>query len=220
MASQKQMFRDRRHAGDLLAGLLRSYRAQTRTVVLALPRGGVPVGAVVARELALPLDVFPVRKIGAPHQPELAIGAVAAGEVLVLNELASGSMHVSQEMLDAAVTRERDELRRREQLYRGERPPLNLAGWTAILVDDGLATGYTMLSAVRAVRTHAPARIVVAVPVGPPGTIDRLRGEADEVISGHSTENMFAVGEFYEDFTQVSDEEVCAAMRKDQAESL
>lgn len=207
------MFRDRLHAGELLAGLLRHYRGQTRTVVLALPRGGVPVGAVVARELALPLDVFPVHKIGAPHQPELAIGAVAAGGVLVFDEHAAGSMHLSREMLEAAVAQEREELRRRELLYRSERPPLELVGKTAILVDDGLATGYTMLAAIRAVRTHTPARIVVAVPVAPPSTIERLRGEADEVVCAHSAESMFAVGEFYEDFRQVSDDEVRSAMK-------
>ena len=206
------MFRDRRHAGELLAGLLGSYRGQARTVVLALPRGGVPVGAVVACTLGVPFDVFPVRKIGAPHQPELAIGAVAAGGMLVLNEHAAASMRISPETLDAAVAREREELLRRERLYRGERPPLELEGWTAILIDDGLATGYTMLAAVRAVRTHAPARAVVAVPVAPPSTIERLSGEADEIVCVHSTENMFAVGEFYEDFRQVSDEEVRAAM--------
>lgn len=196
----------------MLAGLLESYRGQARTVVLALPRGGVPVGAVVARELGLPLDVFPVRKIGAPHQPELAIGAVAGGGVLVLDERAVASMRVSEETLDAAVEREREELLRRERLYRGERPPLNPAGWTAILTDDGLATGYTMTAAVRAVRTQAPARVVVAVPVAPPSTLARLRAEADDVVCVHSTENMFAVGEFYEDFKQVSDEQVRTAM--------
>ena len=206
------MFRDRRHAGVLLARLLESYRRQERTVVLALPRGGVPVGEMVARELGLPIDIFPVRKIGAPHQPDLAIGAVAGGGVLVLDERAAGSMHLSQETLDAAVAREREELLRRERLYRGERQPLKLEGWTVILTDDGLATGYTMLAAVRAVRTQAPARVVVAVPVAPPSTIERVRGEADEVVCVHSTENMFAVGEFYEDFSQVSDEAVRAAM--------
>jgi len=206
------MFRDRRHAGELLAGLLEDYRGQPRTIVLALPRGGVPVGVVVARELGVPLDIFPVRKIGAPHQPELAIGAVAGGGVIVLNENAAASMRVSQERLDAAVAREREELLRRERLYRGKRPPLDLAGWTAILTDDGLATGYTMLAAVRAVRQQGPRQIVVAVPVAPPSTLSRLRSEADEVVCVHSTENMFAVGEFYQDFSQVSDEEVRAAM--------
>lgn len=206
------MFRDRKHAGELLAGLLEDYRGQPRTIVLALPRGGVPVGVVVAHELGVPLDIFPVRKIGTPHQPELAIGAVAAGGVIVLNENAVASMRVSQERLDAAVAREREELLRREQLYRGKRPPLELAGWTTILTDDGLATGYTMLAAVRAVRQQAPRQIVVAVPVAPPSTLSRLRSEADKVVCVHSTEDMFAVGEFYQDFRQVSDEEVRDAM--------
>lgn len=206
------MFQDREHAGELLADLLEDYRGHARTIVLALPRGGVPVGVVVARELGVPLDILPVRKIGAPHQPELAIGAVAGDGVTVLNEMAVASMHISRERLDAAIAREREELLRRERLYRGERPPLELNGWTVILTDDGLATGYTMLAAIRAVRRQKPRRIVVAVPVAPPSTLSLLRSEADKVVCVHSTENMFAVGEFYQNFSQVSDEEVRTAL--------
>lgn len=208
------MFHDRRHAGERLAALLESYRLQPQTIVLALPRGGVPVAATVARELALPLDIFPVRKVGAPGQPEYAIGAIAGDGVLVLNDHAIASMSISEEVLHEAVAREREELHRREQLYRGDRPPLALDGWTAILVDDGLATGYTMLAAVRAIREQAPAKIVVAVPVAPPSTLDRLAVEADEVVCVHSTEDLFAVGQFYSNFSQVSDEEVQATMRE------
>lgn len=202
------MFRDRKHAGELLAGLLESYRGQARTVVLGLARGGVPVAAAVARELALPLDVFAVRKIGAPHQPELAIGAVASGGVIVLDQGSVAAMHVSQAALGFRVAQEREELQRRERLYRGERPPLALAGQTVILVDDGLATGYTMLAAVRAVRQQVPAAIVVAVPVAPPTTLERLRADVDEVFCVERAEKLFAVGQFYEDFSQTSDEQV------------
>jgi putative phosphoribosyl transferase len=202
------MFRDRKHAGERLAGLLESYRGQAGTVVLGLARGGVPVAAAVARELALPLDVFVVRKIGAPYQPELAIGAVASGGVIVLDERAVQAMHLSQAALDLRVAQEREELLRRERLYRGERPPMALAGLTVLLVDDGLATGYTMLAAVRAVREHVPAAVVVAVPVAPPETLDRLRAEVDQIFCVHCAERLVAVGQFYEDFSQTSDEQV------------
>jgi putative phosphoribosyl transferase len=202
------MFQDRKHAGELLAGLLESYRGQAGTVVLGLARGGVPVAAAVARELALPLDVFVVRKIGAPHQPELAIGAVASGGVIVLDERAVQAMQLSQAELDLRVAQEREELLRRERLYRGERPPLALAGQTVLLVDDGLATGYTTLAAVRAVRQQLPAAIVVAVPVAPPETLNRLRADVDEIVCVDRAERLFAVGQFYEDFSQTSDEQV------------
>lgn len=210
------MFRNRKHAGERLAALLESYRGQPQTIVLALPRGGVPVAAAVACELQLPLDILPVRKVGAPSQPEFAIGAVAGDSVLVLNDRAIASMNIPEETLAEAVAREREELRRREQLYRGQRPPLALTGWTAILIDDGLATGYTMLAAVRAVREQSPKRIVVAVPVAPPSTLDRLAAEANEVVCVHTTEDLFAVGQFYADFNQISDEEVQAAMSPNQ----
>jgi len=206
------MFRNRRHAGELLAARLERYRGWPAATVLALPRGGVPVAAAVARALALPLDIFCVRKLGAPRQPELAIGAVAAGGLVVLDRGAIASMGISQDEMDAIVDREREELARRERLYRGARAPLALAGRTAILIDDGVATGYTMLAASRALRRHGPARIVVAVPVAPPETLERLRDEVDEVVSIHTEPRLVAVGQFYEDFGQVSDEEVIAAL--------
>lgn len=206
------MFRDRKHAGELLAGRLSSYRGRPETVILALPRGGVPVGAALARELQLPLNVLGVRKIGAPEQPELAVGAVASGGVVVMDERAIASMEISQATVAIAVAREREELLRRERAYRDERSPLELAGRTIILVDDGLATGYTMLAAVRAARQQKPERVVVGVPVAPPETLERLRGEVDEVCCVHVAKRLFAVGEFYDDFSQVSDEEVCAVL--------
>ena len=206
------MFRNREHAGELVAGLLESYRGRPQTVVFGLARGGVPVAATVAQALGLPLDVFVVRKIGAPHQPELAIGAVASGGMLVLDQEAVAAMHISQAALDFRVALEREELLRRERLYRGERPPLELAGKTVILVDDGLATGYTMLAAMRAVRQQRPAAIVVAVPVAPPTTLHQLRAEVDEIFCVDRAERLSAVGQFYEDFSQTSDEQVREAL--------
>lgn len=206
------MFHDRKHAGELLAVKLASYRGRPQTVLLALPRGGVPVAAVLARSLSLPLDILAVHKIGAPHQPELAIGAVTTGGHVLLDQEAVASMHVSQPALDAIIAREREELLRRERLYRGEGPPLALAGQTVILVDDGVATGYTMLAAVRAVRQQGAARVVVAVPVAPPDTLDMLRSEADEIFCVHTAQGLFAVGQFYGDFSQTTDEQVREAL--------
>ena len=207
------MFRNRQHAGELLAAQLGQYRAQPQTVLLALPRGGVPVTAVMARELMLPLGVLPVQKLGAPRQPELAIGAVAADDLVVLDRDAIVSMGISEGEIDSAIERERAELIRRQRAYEGERPPLSLRGLAVILVDDGLATGYTMLAAIRSVRRHEPSRIVVAVPVAPQETLDMLRAEVDEVFCVHVPQRLIAVGQFYEDFSQVSDEQVREALR-------
>ncbi len=208
------MFRNRQHAGELLAALLSAYRGQENTLVLALPRGGVPVAAVLARELGLPLDVFPVRKLGAPSQPEYAMGAIAVNGLVVLHQHAIASLRVSQSALDTVIAREHEELLRQERVYRDPRPPLILAGKTVILVDDGLATGYTMLAAIRAAREQHPARIVVAVPIAPPETLDLLRPEADEVVCVHIPRELFAIGQFYEDFSQTTDDEVRDALRE------
>jgi putative phosphoribosyl transferase len=208
------MFRNRQHAGKLLAVRLGRYRGRPRTLLLALPRGGVAVAVAVARELMLPLDVLPVRKLGAPHQPELAVGAVAADDLMVLDQDAIASLAISQAEIDVAIGQERAELIRRERAYRGDLPPLALAGQTVILVDDGLATGYTMLAAVRAVRRHEPARVVVAAPVAPPETLNMLRPEVDELYCVHIPRKLLAIGQFYEDFAQVTDEQVCEALRE------
>lgn len=208
------MFRDRNHAGELLAGLLADYRSCAGAVILALPRGGVPVAAAVARALALPLDVLLVHKIGAPHEPELAVGAVAPNGLVVLDEKTIARMQISRASLESAIAAEREELARRERLYRGGRLPLALEGLTAILVDDGLATGYTMLAAVRAVRQLQANRIVVAVPVAPQETLDRLKSEADEVVCVDIPRRLEAVGQFYADFSQISDEQVCAELAR------
>lgn len=208
------MFRDRNHSGELLAGLMADYWSRAGAVILALPRGGVPVAAAVARALALPLDVLLVHKIGAPHEPELAVGAVAANGLVLLDEKTIERMHISRDSLESAITAEREELDRRERLYRGDRLPLALEGLTAILVDDGIATGYTMLAAVRAVRRLLASRVVVAVPVAPQETLDRLKPEADEVVCAEVPRRFEAVGQFYEDFSQISDEQVCAELER------
>jgi putative phosphoribosyl transferase len=206
------MFRNRQHAGELLAGQLGRYRGLPETVLLALPRGGVPVAAELARELMLPLEVLAVHKLGAPRQPELAIGAVAGDDLVVLDDHAIASMGISQGEIDSAIARERAELVRRGQAYRGERGPLELRGQTVILVDDGLATGYTMLAAARLVRRLEPVRVVVAVPVAPRDTMEMLRAEVDEVVCVEVPRKMLAIGMFYGDFSQVSDEQVRAAL--------
>jgi putative phosphoribosyl transferase len=208
------MFRNRQHAGELLAAQLSTYRSQPNALVLALPRGGVPVAAVLARELGLSLDVFPVRKLGAPNQPEYAMGAIAVNGLVVLHQHAIANLRVSQSALDAVIAREHEELLRQERVYRDPRPPLILAGKTIILVDDGLATGYTMLAAIRAAREQHPARIVVAVPLAPADTLDLLRPEADEVVCVHIPRDLFAIGQFYENFSQTTDDEVREALRE------
>lgn len=208
------MFRDRRHAGELLAALLLQYRGRAGTALFALPRGGVPVAVSVARALELPLDVILVHKIGAPNEPELAVGAVAGDGLVVLDERSIAAMRISRATLESVIAMERDELLRREQMYRGARLPLALAGETVILVDDGLATGYTMLAAVRWVRRQRAMRVVVAVPVALQATMDWLGAEADEVVCVYIPPRLEAVGEFYEDFSQVSDEQVCAELAR------
>ena len=177
-------------------------------LVLALPRGGVPVGCEVARALGAPLDVFLVRKLGVPGHEELAMGAVATGGVRVLNDEIVRGLGISDHEIDAAVARELQELARRERLYRGDRPPPDVAGRTVILVDDGLATGATMRAAVAALRRQQPARIVIAVPTASPDTSEALKAEADDVVCAMTPEPFFAVGYWYEDFTQTTDDEV------------
>ena len=199
-------FRDRRHAGRVLAGLLDRYRGEPHPVVLALPRGGVAVAFEVAHALEAPLDVCVVRKLGFPGHEEYAMGAIASGGVLVLNPAAARK--VSRAQIARAVEREQVELQRRERLYRGEQPPLPLQGRTVIVVDDGLATGSTMRAAVQAIRQQQPARICVAVPVGARETCEELRAEADDVVCAAMPSPFHAVGLAYQDFQQAGDEEV------------
>ncbi|MFL5827873.1 MAG: phosphoribosyltransferase [Thermoleophilaceae bacterium] len=208
MAEEIRRFRDRREAGRLLAARLRQYAGRDDVIVLGLPRGGVPVAYEVARELDVPLDVFLVRKLGVPGQEELALGAIASGGTVVLNRGLVEALGLTAEDIAAIVHRERRELERRERAYRGDRPPPDLSGRVVILVDDGLATGSSMWAAVHAVREEGPARVVVAVPVADPDVCDRLDAQADEAVCLFTPRPMRAVGSWYEDFAQTSDEEV------------
>jgi predicted phosphoribosyltransferase len=202
-------FRDRSDAGRFLARDLLHLRDSGDLIVLALPRGGVPVGYEIAQALHAPLDVFVVRKLGVPGQEELAMGAVAPGGVRVLNpEVVMAMGRFAEEAIEQAVKRETEELRRREEDYRGSRPFPELKGKTVILVDDGLATGATMRAAARAVRTREPARVIIAVPVAAESTCREMQREADEVVCGVIPGAFFGVGQFYEDFSQTTDEEV------------
>ena len=200
-------FADRFAAGRALASRLQSF-AGADVVVLALPRGGVPVGAEVARALRAPLDVFVVRKLGVPGHEELAMGAIASGQVRVLNADVVEWYGLSQETIDEAARRETAELERRERLYRDRSPLTPVEGRIVILVDDGLATGSTMRAAIGAVRQLKPARIVVAVPVGARETCDSLRAVADDVVCVSMPSSFHAVGQWYDDFSQTSDDEV------------
>jgi len=200
-------FADRLEAGDLLGiELLRRMHARN-AVVLALARGGVPVGFAAANRLGLQLDVIVARKLGVPWQPELAMGAIA-GTARVLNEGMLAELEISADAVEKVIAREQAEMRRREELYRGGRPAPDLAGRTAILVDDGLATGSTMLAAVRHVRSLKSARTIVAVPVGSRDACNHLRTEADDVVCLAIPDFFYAVGEWYRDFRQVGDDEV------------
>jgi putative phosphoribosyl transferase len=201
-------FRDRTEAGRLLAAKLTRYAHRPEVVVLALPRGGVPVAYEVARALGAPLDVFLVRKLGVPGHEELAMGALASGAVRVLNEQVVRTLRIPDDVIDAVTERERHELARRDRLYRGDRPPLDPRGRTVILVDDGLATGATMHAAIRALRRLDPAHIVVAVPTASPETCEELKTEVDDVVCAITPEPFHSVGLWYEDFSQTTDEEV------------
>lgn len=201
-------FRDRREAGRRLAADLVQFANRTDVLVLALPRGGVPVAFQVARALDAPLDVFVVRKLGVPGHEEYAMGAIASGGVVLLNEDVVRSAGVTDAELRQVLENEQRELERREQRYRGDRPTPDVAGKIVILVDDGLATGSTMLAAVAALREERPAGIVVAVPVASPDICETIRRAADQVVCSETPEPFYAVGLWYEDFSQTSDEEV------------
>ncbi len=203
-------FRNRAEAGRRLAGALRHLAGRTDVLVLGLPRGGVPVAYEVATALGAPLDVFVVRKLGVPGQPELAFGAIASGGVRVLSE--EIGRRLDPRIVEVVTSREQEELTRREHAYRGDRPPLAVAGKTVVLVDDGLATGASMRAAVMALRAGGPARIVVAVPTAAPETCDEFRHEVDEVICADTPAYFIAVGERYDDFRDTGDEEVRALL--------
>jgi putative phosphoribosyl transferase len=202
------IYRDRIDAGRKLVGRLAAYRDRPDVLVLALPRGGVPVGFEVAEGLRVPLDSFLVRKLGVPGHEELAMGAIATGGVRVLNRDVLRTLPIPQRVIDRVAAAEAQELERRERLYRGERPAPQVEGRTVILVDDGLATGSTMRAAVAALRAQRPAKIVVAVPVGAAETCRDFQTEADEVICGATPDPFYAVGYWYADFEPTSDDEV------------
>ena len=206
-------FQNRRAAGAELADRLQQYANRDDVVVLALPRGGVPVAYEVARRLAAPLDVFLVRKLGLPAHPELAMGAIASGGVRVLNDDVISWYRVPESIINEVARVEQIELERRERSYRAGEAPVPVAGRTVIVIDDGLATGSSMKAAVQALRALKPARIVVAVPVGSPRTCDQFADIADEIICARMPEDFAAVGQWYRDFSQTSDEEVQTLLR-------
>jgi predicted phosphoribosyltransferase len=201
-------FADRAEAGRLLAAELATLKLPSNAIVLALPRGGLPVGLEVAKMLRAPLDVVIVRKLGVPWQPELAMGAIASGSIQTLDQDVIRALGISREEIDAVIDKEKTELERREKLYRKSRPTLDLRGRTVLLVDDGLATGSTMLVAARYVRSLKPGRTLIAVPVASVQACQRLKEEADDCICLATPESFGAVGEWYADFPQVNDSEV------------
>ncbi len=201
-------FEDRADAGRALAARLAAYSDRADAIVLALPRGGVPVGFEVAASLRLPLDVFLVRKLGVPGHEELAMGAIASGGTRVLNDDVVTPLGIGSQTIERVTASEQQELERRDSAYRDDRPQPNVSGRTVILVDDGLATGSTMLAAIRALRTQQPSRIVVAVPTAAPTVCDEIGSEADEIICAITPKPFYAVGMWYDDFSETTDAEV------------
>jgi predicted phosphoribosyltransferase len=208
------LFRDRTEAGRVLAAELSAYADRPDVIVLALPRGGVPVAFEVARALHAPLDVFLVRKLGVPGHEELAMGAIATGGVRVLNEDVVRALNIPDEVIDLVAAEEQQELERRERAYRDDRPLPEVRGRTVILVDDGLATGSSMRAAVAALRHLGPARIVVAVPVAAADTCTEFQHEVDDVVCARTPEPFYGVGLWYDDFSQTTDEEVHALLER------
>lgn len=201
-------FLDRRDAGKCLVDPLKAYAKKSDVIILALPRGGVPVAYEIANALSLPLDIFIVRKLGVPGYPELAMGAIAFGEMILLNEEIIRDFEIAKEAIEAVITTEKKELARRNQVYRHERPFPSLTQKTIIVVDDGIATGATMRTAIKALRQEKPAHIIVAIPVIEKSLIASIAHHVDQVISILQPEQLNAVGNWYEDFSQTTDEEV------------
>jgi len=201
-------FTDRRNAGRVLARKLSAYAGHTDVIVLALPRGGVPVGYEVALALHTPLDIFIVRKLGLPGREELAIGAIASGGIRVLNNDIIRVLNVPEEVINIVARNELQELQRRERDYRGESPAPDVRDRKVILIDDGLATGASMRAAVTGVRAQHPARIIIAIPVAAPETCDAFQFEVDEMVCGMTPEPFYGLSRWYEDFSQTTDEEV------------
>lgn len=209
-----RQFQDRAEAGKLLAACLQGYASKPGLLVLALPRGGVPVAFEVATALGAPLDVFVVRKLGVPGQEELAIGAIASGGVRVLNQEVVHSLHIPAQVIDRVTADEQRELRRREFVYRGERPVLDVNRRTVIVIDDGLATGATMRAAIAALQAYRPGQIVVAVPVAELLSCRALAEQVDEVVCLMTPEPLQAIGLWYVDFSQTTDDQVCELLAR------
>ncbi|MEB3295781.1 MAG: phosphoribosyltransferase [Synechococcales bacterium] len=220
-----QRFHDRTEAGTKLAQQLLTYQQDPLGLVLGLPRGGVPIASIIAQTLQLPLDICLVRKLGLPGNPEVAMGAIASGGVLWLNRALITRLGISQETIATVTARERQELQRRERVYRGDRPPLSVAGRHVILVDDGVATGATMLAAIQSLVSPAqdprslansarsPARLVVAVPVAPQETYDTIASQVDQIVCVLIPPNFHAIGLWYDNFEQIADAEVCRLLQ-------
>lgn len=208
------IFANRTEAGRQLARHLKRYADRDDVIVLGAPRGGVPVAFEVATTLRVPFDIFVLRKLGVPGREELAFGAIASGGVRVLDTDTVRALALTASEINQVIQAEEWELERREHKYRGSRPPLHLTGLTVILVDDGIATGSSMRAAIRALRQMRPAALVIATPVAPRATCDRLRAEVDELICPEMPEPFYGVGQFYKDFAQVSDEEVTELLDK------
>ena len=215
-----ERFIDRTDAGKLLAAKLIQYAGRQDTIVLALPRGGVPVAFEIARTLRAPLDVFMVRKLGLPGHEELAMGAIATGGVMVLNTDVVAHLYIPQRTIDTITRQEQHELKRRELLYRGDRPAPDVRGKTVILVDDGLATGSTMRAAIAALRKSEPGRLVIAVPVAPPSEVAELESEVDEVVCVFTPKGFDGVSRWYHDFSQTSDQEVRDLLSQSETRTL
>jgi putative phosphoribosyl transferase len=202
------IFRNRQQAGQILASRLEKYANREDVIVLGIPRGGVPVAFEVAKALNQPLDIFVLRKLGVPGYEELAFGAIGSGGVRVVNANLVAELGLSDVQVAVVIRAEQEELKRREKIYRGNRPPLEVRGRTVILIDDGIATGSSILAAIHALRQMQPAGIVVGTPVGPPDTVIRLQREVNELVCVEMPESFYGVGQFYVDFSQVSDQEV------------
>lgn len=209
------MYLDRSDAGTKLASRLEEYANREDVIVLALPRGGVPVGYQVARALGVGLDIFLVRKLGVPGYEELAMGAIASGGVRVLNDSVIRELRISDEQMERVASEEFRELKRRESAYRGDRPLPLIDGKTVILIDDGLATGSTMRAAIKALRRHDPAAIVVAVPVGAHETCQALKNEADQVVCINQSRDLGAISQWYANFDQTTDDEVIDLLNRE-----
>ncbi|MEM1244657.1 MAG: phosphoribosyltransferase [Pseudomonadota bacterium] len=209
-------FHDRIDAGNRLAEKLLAYHARPNTMILALPRGGVPVAYPVAKRLKLPLDVFLVRKLGVPYpgHEELAMGAIALGGIKVFNQEVIQAMDIPEQLIEAEIIKEQQVLESRAVLYRGNKNPLNLTNKTVILIDDGIATGATILSAVKALHEKACKRIIMAIPVAPQSTLDKLSNEVNEIVCLRTPKDFFAIGSWYQDFSQTTDAEVQSLLHK------